>query len=64
MEGAELLVTAAYASLGADDWSNATHTTNWLYGSVRSDDAYKGGGSTADQVIWIATNDLLSFLQT
>lgn len=49
VEGAELLVTAAYASLGADDWSNATHTTNWLYGSVRSDDAYKGGGSTADQ---------------
>lgn len=47
--GAEMLVTAAYAALAADDWSNAAHTTNWLYGSVRSDDAYKGGGSTADQ---------------
>lgn len=48
-EGAELLVTAAYAQLGNSDWAFASHTTNWLYGSVRSDDAYKGGGSTADQ---------------
>ncbi len=48
-EGAELLVTAAYAQLGSSDWGFASHTTNWLYGSVRSDDAYKGGGSTADQ---------------
>jgi len=48
-EGAELLATAAYAQLGNSDWAFASHTTNWLYGSVRSDDAYKGGGSTADQ---------------
>ena len=47
-DGAELLVTAAYASLGNSDWQTS-HSTNWLYGSVRSDDAYKGGGSTADQ---------------
>jgi len=48
-EGAELLAVAAYAQLGNSDWAFASHTTNWLYGSVRSDDAYKGGGSTADQ---------------
>jgi len=42
------LCTAAYASIGNDDW-NVPHTSMWLFGSVRSDDAYKGGGSVADQ---------------
>lgn len=47
-EGAENLVTAAYASLGNDARDFSSYSTNWLWGSIRSDDAYKGGGSTAD----------------
>jgi hypothetical protein len=42
------MVLAAYASLGNDDWSYA-FTNMWIWGSVRSDDAYKGGGSVGDQ---------------
>lgn len=47
----ELLVNAAYASLGNDDAHRfgLSHTTNWLWGSVRSDDAYKGGQGQTDQ---------------
>lgn len=51
-EGAEMLCTAAYAALGGPQpqewgvWSTAT--TNWAYGSVRSDDALKGGGGEND----------------
>lgn len=51
-EGADLLVNAAYAALGGPNgqewgvWS--TPTTNWSYGEVRSDNAYKGGGGTGD----------------
>lgn len=41
------LVTAAYAALGNDFWDGSV-TSMWVYGSVRSDDAYKGGGSVAD----------------
>jgi hypothetical protein len=44
---AEGLVTAAYAAIGNDFWSNPI-TSMWAYGSVRSDDAYKGGGSVDD----------------
>jgi starch-binding outer membrane protein, SusD/RagB family len=48
----DLLTNAAYAGLmGADDVqgsANAYPTTNWSYGSVRADDAYKGGGGTGD----------------
>ena len=47
-EGAELLATAAYASLGNDARDFSSYSVNWLWGSIRSDDAYKGGGSTAD----------------
>src|SRR5215218_181828 len=46
-ESAEGLVTAAYASIGNDFW-NGPITSMWAYGSVRSDDAYKGGGSVDD----------------
>ena len=42
------MVIAAYASVGNDDWSYA-FSHMWIWGSVRSDDAYKGGGSVGDQ---------------
>src|SRR3989339_2015656 len=42
------MVTAAYASLGNDDWTHA-FSHMWLWGSVRSDDSFKGGGSVPDQ---------------
>jgi len=41
------LATAAYAAIGNDFW-NGPITSMWAYGSVRSDDAYKGGGSVDD----------------
>lgn len=45
--GAELLSTAAYASLGnGNEYSSCS---DWIWGSVRADDAYKGGASTGDQ---------------
>ena len=49
-----LLINSAYATFGcryAD--SNDPHfypVTNWSYGEVRADNAYKGGGSETD--IW------------
>src|SRR3954449_3341106 len=46
-EAAEGLVTAAYAAIGNGDMVGPIYS-NWAYGSVRSDDAYKGGGGTAD----------------
>lgn len=45
---ANALVTAAYAAIGNDFWDRSI-TSMWVYGSVRSDDAYKGGGSINDQ---------------
>ncbi len=42
------LATAAYAGIG-NDWWDAPITSMWEYGSVRSDDAYKGGGDIGDQ---------------
>lgn len=51
-KGADLLVNSAYAALGGpegQDWSVwSCPTTNWSYGAVRSDNAYKGGGGTGD----------------
>lgn len=44
---ADGLVTATYAAIGNDFW-NGPITSMWVYGSVRSDDAYKGGGSVDD----------------
>ena len=47
-----LLTNAAYAALmgpNPQDWSVWNYpVTNWSYGSVRADDAYKGGGGTGD----------------
>lgn len=45
--GAESLITAAYAGIGNDDMIGPM-TSMWVYGSVRSDDSYKGGGGVAD----------------
>ncbi len=44
----EELSNAAYAAIGNDFWDQSI-TSMWVYGSVRSDDAYKGGGSVQDQ---------------
>src|SRR5689334_7884594 len=44
---AEGLVTAAYAAIGNGGMIGPIYS-NWAYGSVRSDDAYKGGGGTGD----------------
>jgi starch-binding outer membrane protein, SusD/RagB family len=43
----EGLVTAAYAAIGNGDMIGPIYS-NWAFGSVHSDDAYKGGGGTAD----------------
>jgi tetratricopeptide (TPR) repeat protein len=47
VESAEGLVVAAYAAIGNDDMIGMM-SSMWAYGSVRSDDAYKGGGGTGD----------------
>ena len=53
-EAVDLLVTGAYATFGcryAD--SNDPHwfpLTNWSFGEVRSDNAYKGGGGLTDAI--------------
>jgi hypothetical protein len=43
----EGLVTAAYAALGNDDWENPI-SSMWVWGSIRSDEAFKGGGAITD----------------
>ena len=51
-EGVQYLVTAAYAALGGP--AGQTNScwnipmTNWSYGEVRADNAYKGGGGVGD----------------
>jgi hypothetical protein len=45
---ADGLATAAYAGI-ANDWWDAPVTSMWEYSSIRSDDAYKGGGDISDQ---------------
>lgn len=46
-DNAEALVVAAYAGIANDDMVGPL-TQMWVYGSVRSDDAYKGGGGRGD----------------
>jgi hypothetical protein len=46
-ENAEALVIAAYAAIANDDMVGPI-TNMWVFGSVRSDDAYKGGGGRGD----------------
>src|ERR1044072_1788507 len=43
----EGLVTAAYAAIGNGDMIGPIYSM-WAYGSVRSDDAYKGGAVTGE----------------
>src|SRR3954466_12946398 len=43
----EGLTTAAYAAIGNGDMIGPIYSM-WAYGSVRSDDTYKGGGGTSD----------------
>ena len=51
-EGVGLLINSAYAALMGpepQDWSVWLYPmTNWSFGEVRSDNAYKGGGGTGD----------------
>lgn len=48
-EGVEFLVTSAYAGLkGPSRDMHWVPMTNWTYGEVRSDNAYKGGGGVTD----------------
>lgn len=46
-ENVEALVVAAYAGIANDEMIGPL-THMWVYGSVRSDDAYKGGGGRSD----------------
>jgi starch-binding outer membrane protein, SusD/RagB family len=43
----DALVTAAYAALGNDGTKNSV-SSMWVWGSIRSDEAFKGGGSITD----------------
>ena len=48
-EGLDLLVSSAYAALkGPNRDMMWIPMTNWTYGEVRSDNAYKGGGGITD----------------
>ena len=47
-DGVEGLVTAAYAAIGNDDREDPI-SSMWVYGSVHSDDAYKGGGGVTNR---------------
>lgn len=49
VENAEKMAIAAYAAQGNDGLLAHQYQDMWVYGSVRSDDAYKGGGSIGDQ---------------
>ncbi len=53
---AEGLVISAYAQLANTTWS-AAFSTDWVWGSLRSDDSYKGGNGPAD-------NQAMSNLET
>src|SRR5690242_13589916 len=44
----EDLIVAAYASLGNSTYDRP-YVSDYVWGSVRSDDAYKGGSGVADQ---------------
>ena len=52
-DGVDLLISAAYAALqGPAGQTNSVWNipmTNWSYGEVRSDNAYKGGGGVGDE---------------
>ncbi|MDB5019325.1 MAG: hypothetical protein JWQ28_452 [Pedobacter sp.] len=50
-EGIEALCISSYAALAGPEGSDGTFlspTTNWVYGDVRAETAYKGGGGIGD----------------
>jgi len=50
-QGVEFLVTSAYSALAGPEGNDGTFlspTTNWVYGDVRAETAYKGGGGIGD----------------
>ena len=47
-EELDKMVNAAYATLSNDFFLSQMASVPWIWGSVRSDDAYKGGGGTGD----------------
>lgn len=47
-DAADQLVIAAYATLGNSSWGNPIGSM-WVWGSIRSDEAFKGGGAITDQ---------------
>lgn len=51
VDGLDLLINSAYAGLmtPGSNGSMSSPATNWSYGEVRADNAYKGGGNTSDQ---------------
>ena len=51
VEGLDMLINSAYAGLmtPGSNGSMSSPATNWSYGEVRADNAYKGGGNTSDQ---------------
>lgn len=50
-DGIEALCTSAYSALAGPEGDNGTFlspTNNWIYGEVRAENAYKGGGGIGD----------------
>jgi tetratricopeptide (TPR) repeat protein len=50
-DGIEALCTAAYSALAGPEGDNSAFlspTSNWIYGDVRAETAYKGGGGIGD----------------
>lgn len=50
-EAIELLCVSAYSALAGPEGSDGAHlspTSNWVYGDVRAETAYKGGGGIGD----------------
>ena len=51
-QAVDLLVTSSYATYGClyadSNDPHWYHVTNWSYGEVRADNAYKGGGGETD----------------
>ena len=50
-EGIESLIISAYSALAGPEGNDGTFlspTTNWVYGDVRAETAYKGGGGIGD----------------
>ena len=62
-QAADGLVTAAYAGIGNDVFTGSI-TSMWVYGSVHSDDAYKGGGAVDDLGEWNPYEQYITLVPT